>query len=266
LGLQGSSRQGFERAAKTADQTTCVISNVHASQLNAFISHPPNQTNTTLQSMMAGMAASMGAGGAGMGMGMGSKPPGQPPGSSLPSSSGMGGAAAAQQQQHQQHQQHQQMGYDPSGGAGMIGPSLGPGGMHGGGMHGGMGMGGAGMGMGGGMGMHGGMGGMMMGGMGMGMGGGPASALAAAKAWKLFVGQISFDLSEDQLTPYFSQFGTILEFALPRTDGRSRGYAFLTYSSQTEAQAAIDGANGAIVPSDPRARPLTVRWADAKGR
>jgi hypothetical protein len=97
-------------------------------------------------------------------------------------------------------------------------------------------------------------------------GGGAGGALAAAKAWKLFVGQISFDLSEEQLFPFFARFGTILELALPRTDGRSRGYAFLTYSSQAEAQACIEGADGAAVPGDPRARLLTVRWADNKGR
>jgi CUG-BP- and ETR3-like factor len=95
---------------------------------------------------------------------------------------------------------------------------------------------------------------------------GPAAALAAAKAWKLFVGQISFDLSEDELYPFFSTWGTILELALPRTDGRSRGYAFLTYSSQSEAVAAIEAANGAVVPGDPHARPLTVRWAENRTR
>ena len=95
---------------------------------------------------------------------------------------------------------------------------------------------------------------------------GAAGALAAAKAWKLFVGQISFDLTEQALFPFFSRFGTILELALPRTDGRSRGYAFLTYSSQGEAVAAIEGANGAVVPDDPHARPLTVRWAENRSR
>lgn len=94
--------------------------------------------------------------------------------------------------------------------------------------------------------------------------GGPP--LAEAKAWKLFVGQVTFDLTEQQLFPFFARFGTILELALPRTDGRSRGYAFLTYSSQTEAAAAIAGANGAIVPGDPHARPLTVRWAENRTR
>jgi hypothetical protein len=107
-------------------------------------------------------------------------------------------------------------------------------------------------------------------GMGAAAGGGAAaaaSALAAAKAaWKLFVGQISYDLGEEQLTAFFGQFGAILELALPRTEGRSRGYAFVTYSSRAEAAAAIERANGAVIPSDPRARPLTVRWADNKGR
>jgi RNA recognition motif-containing protein len=95
---------------------------------------------------------------------------------------------------------------------------------------------------------------------------GPAATLSAAKAWKLFVGQISFDLTEDQLFPFFSQYGTILELALPRTDGRSRGYAFLTYAAQSEAVAAIESANGAVVPGDPHARPLTVRWAENRTR
>ncbi|GBF87652.1 hypothetical protein Rsub_00363 [Raphidocelis subcapitata] len=95
---------------------------------------------------------------------------------------------------------------------------------------------------------------------------GPAATLAAAKAWKLFVGQISFDLTEEQLFPFFSQYGTILELALPRTDGRSRGYAFLTYSNQGEAVAALEAANGAVVPGDAHARPLTVRWAENRSR
>lgn len=51
---------------------------------------------------------------------------------------------------------------------------------------------------------------------------------------------------------------------MPRTEGRSRGYAFITYTSQAEAEAAIEGANGAIIPGDPRSRPLQVRYADAK--
>jgi CUG-BP- and ETR3-like factor len=95
---------------------------------------------------------------------------------------------------------------------------------------------------------------------------GPAATLAAAKAWKLFVGQISFDLTEEQLFPFFSQYGTILELALPRTDGRSRGYAFLTYSSHAEAVAALEAANGTTVPGDRHARALTVRWAENRSR
>ncbi|KAI8470888.1 MAG: hypothetical protein J3K34DRAFT_385032 [Monoraphidium minutum] len=196
-----------------------------------------------------------GMGGGGMGMGMG----GGPMGGGGGPAPGLGGGAPGGMG-----------GFDPTGGmgGGMPGGGMGMGmGMPGMGMPGmgmgGMGMPGMGMGMPG-MGMGMGMPGMGMG-MGMGGGGGASSALAEAKAWKLFVGQISFDLSEEEIAPFLGQFGTILELALPRTDGRSRGYAFVTYASAAEAQAAIDGANGAVIPADPRARPLTVRWADNKG-
>jgi CUG-BP- and ETR3-like factor len=168
-----------------------------------------------------------------------------------------------QQQHHQQQQQQQPQQQQPAAGYGGYGGFDPSGGM-------GMGMGMAFPGM---MGMPPGamaMGGMAFPGMvGTGMSmqaAGPAAQLAAAKAWKLFVGQVSFDLGEEHLTPFFSQWGTVLELALPRTDGRSRGYAFVTFSSQAEAAAAIEGANGAVIPSDPRQRPIQVRWADVKPR
>lgn len=240
-----------------------------------------------MQNMMATMASSMGMGMGNAPGGGGPKPqqqqggPGGPGsggmmggagmmggmGGGMPSSQGMpggsqmgmlgGGQMGMQGSGGGPSGSAPQMGYDPSGGSGgMIGPAM-PQNM-GGGMPGFMGM------MPGAMGM--GMGGMGMDGSSAAGAGGQASLLSQAKAWKLFIGQISFDLTEEQLYPYFAQFGSILELALPRTDGRSRGYAFLTYSNQSEAQAAIEGGNGAVIPSDPRARPLTVRWADNKGR
>ena len=110
--------------------------------------------------------------------------------------------------------------------------------------------------MGGGM-----MPGMQAGPLGMGDAGGN---LAAAKAWKLFIGQISFSLSEADLFPFFQQFGTILELVLLRSnDGRSKGCGFLIYSSQAEAEAAMASANGAVLPNDVRGRPLMVKYANS---
>jgi RNA-binding protein Musashi len=90
--------------------------------------------------------------------------------------------------------------------------------------------------------------------------------LQAAKAWKLFIGQISFDMAEGDLFPFFSQFGTILELVLLRNqgDGRHKGCGFLVYSSAEEAEAAL-AANGAVMPNDARQRQIMVKYANAKG-
>jgi RNA recognition motif. (a.k.a. RRM, RBD, or RNP domain) len=109
------------------------------------------------------------------------------------------------------------------------------------------------------MGMGGGRGSGLMGGGG---GGAQSGALAAAKSWKLFLGQVSYDFSEADMFPFFSQFGNILELALLRLpDGRNKGCGFLTYSTQAEAEAAIAHAHGFVMPNDPRGRPLTVKFA-----
>jgi RNA recognition motif-containing protein len=63
---------------------------------------------------------------------------------------------------------------------------------------------------------------------------------------KLFVGNLSFTTAEGVLMETFAAYGTVSE-ALLMTDkmtGRSRGFAFVTMSTDEEAQAAIDGLNG----------------------
>jgi RNA recognition motif-containing protein len=63
---------------------------------------------------------------------------------------------------------------------------------------------------------------------------------------KLFVGNLSFTTAEGVLMETFAAYGTVTE-AILMTDkmtGRSRGFAFVTMSTDEEAQAAIDGLNG----------------------
>jgi len=63
---------------------------------------------------------------------------------------------------------------------------------------------------------------------------------------KLFVGNLSFTTAEGVLMETFAAYGTVSE-AILMTDkmtGRSRGFAFVTMSTDEEAQAAIDGLNG----------------------
>jgi cold-inducible RNA-binding protein len=60
---------------------------------------------------------------------------------------------------------------------------------------------------------------------------------------KLFVGNLSFETTENELQDLFAGFGAVSEVNLitDRMSGRSRGFAFVTMSSDEEANAAIEG-------------------------
>jgi len=62
---------------------------------------------------------------------------------------------------------------------------------------------------------------------------------------KLFVGNLPFKTSEDQLSQLFGEHGTVKETYVPldRATGRPRGFAFVTMGTAEEAQKAIDGLN-----------------------
>jgi RNA recognition motif-containing protein len=64
---------------------------------------------------------------------------------------------------------------------------------------------------------------------------------------KLFVGNLSFNTTENDLQDAFAAHGTVIEANLmvDRMSGRSRGFAFITMSSPEEAQKAIEAMNGA---------------------
>jgi RNA recognition motif-containing protein len=58
---------------------------------------------------------------------------------------------------------------------------------------------------------------------------------------KLYVGNLSYDATEDELRELFSQSGTVQSVAIikDRETGRSKGFAFIEMSTQAEAQQAI---------------------------
>ena len=76
---------------------------------------------------------------------------------------------------------------------------------------------------------------------------------------KLFVGNLSFQTTENDLTDAFAAHGTVTEanLMMDRATNRSRGFAFVTMSTDEEAQKAISAMNG--VELDGRA--LTVNIA-----
>ena len=63
---------------------------------------------------------------------------------------------------------------------------------------------------------------------------------------KLFVGNLSFDITENDLQDAFAAHGTVVEanLMMDRATGRPRGFAFVTMSTPEEAQKAIDALNG----------------------
>ena len=76
---------------------------------------------------------------------------------------------------------------------------------------------------------------------------------------KLFVGNLSFNVTENELQDAFAQYGTVLEANLmtDRMTGRPRGFGFVTMSTEEEAQKAIEGLNGSQLDN----RALTVNVA-----
>lgn len=63
---------------------------------------------------------------------------------------------------------------------------------------------------------------------------------------KLYVGNLSFSTTEDELRTLFATAGTVSSVALikDRDTGSSKGFAFVEMSSQAEAEAAIKKFNG----------------------
>ena len=63
---------------------------------------------------------------------------------------------------------------------------------------------------------------------------------------KLYVGNLSYSTTEDNLRTLFFQAGTVASVALikDRDSGQSKGFAFVEMSTQAEAQKAITMFNG----------------------
>ena len=79
---------------------------------------------------------------------------------------------------------------------------------------------------------------------------------------KLFVGNLSFNTTENDLHEAFAAHGTVVEanLMMDRMTGRSRGFAFVTMSTAEEAQKAIQALHGASLDN----RALTVNVARPK--
>ena len=63
---------------------------------------------------------------------------------------------------------------------------------------------------------------------------------------KIYAGNLSYNVSDEDLRAAFAQFGTVdsADVIMDRATGRSKGFGFVEMSDATEAKAAIEGLNG----------------------
>jgi RNA recognition motif-containing protein len=89
----------------------------------------------------------------------------------------------------------------------------------------------------------------------------------------IFVGNLPWTTTEEELTQLFEPFGTVYQarIATDRDTGRSRGFGFVEMPHDAEAQAAIEELNGATIggrqltvnearPREDRGGPRRPRW------
>ncbi|MDX2214600.1 MAG: RNA-binding protein [Oculatellaceae cyanobacterium bins.114] len=63
----------------------------------------------------------------------------------------------------------------------------------------------------------------------------------------IYVGNLSYEVTQDGLTQVFAEYGTVKRVQLPtdRETGRMRGFAFVEMESEAEETAAIEALDGA---------------------
>lgn len=63
----------------------------------------------------------------------------------------------------------------------------------------------------------------------------------------IYIGNLSFDATEEDLNEVFAEYGTVKRVQLPvdRETGRKRGFGFVEMSSDAEEAAAIEALDGA---------------------
>jgi len=84
----------------------------------------------------------------------------------------------------------------------------------------------------------------------------------------IYVGNLSFDASEDDVRGAFATFGTVesVKMIMDRETGRPRGFAFVTMTESDEAKTAIESLNGSeLLGRELRVREATPRPERPRG-
>jgi RNA recognition motif-containing protein len=94
----------------------------------------------------------------------------------------------------------------------------------------------------------------------------------------IYVGNLSYEVIQDNLAEIFAEFGTVKRVQLPtdRETGRLRGFGFVEMSNDAEEDAAIEALNGAewmgrdltvnkARPREEKGSSSRGSWGDRKG-
>lgn len=81
---------------------------------------------------------------------------------------------------------------------------------------------------------------------------------------QVFVANLNFETTEDQVAKHFSQVGNVRDVKIPkdRETGKSRGFAFVRFESEEEVEEAIATLDGSSLAG----RPLKVRVAEERSQ
>ena len=92
--------------------------------------------------------------------------------------------------------------------------------------------------------------------------GGPGGGVGGGATMKMYVGNLSFDTTKQDLETLFSEHGTVTDVHVPtdRESGQPRGFAFVTMDSKD----AMNTAMSAIDGKDVGGRTLKVNEAQAR--
>ncbi|MDF1658955.1 MAG: RNA-binding protein [Verrucomicrobiales bacterium] len=81
---------------------------------------------------------------------------------------------------------------------------------------------------------------------------------------KLYIGNLPYESSENELREFLSEYEPIVDFHMPldRDTGRPRGFAFVTLSSREIGESAVENLDGI----DFNGRPVRIREAEDRPR
>jgi ATP-dependent DNA helicase RecG len=85
-----------------------------------------------------------------------------------------------------------------------------------------------------------------------------ASFRGKPQSWDIFVGNLDYETTREELDSLFSSYGQVISVKIPSdyVTGRSRGFAFVRMSDRSAATQAMEKLSGQLL----RGRPLRVSW------